>query len=92
MLRCAMQAVVKVGRGWSKKDNDDVLLRVVRWLPHGALGRDRGRSWQEEHRLRDPGRHPPSRRPSAYQKQRGEEIENTLVATTIIDTANRGGR
>ena len=54
--------------GWSGKDNDDVLPRALREFLHGAPERGRGRSWRGERRPRGPGRHPPSRRPSTYQK------------------------
>jgi hypothetical protein len=53
--------------------NDDVLGRVVHGLLRAAPGRDRDRSWQGEHRLRGPGRRPPSRRRSTYHKRRGKD-------------------
>ena len=67
------------GRGWSGKDNNDVLPRALRGFLHGAPGRGRGRSWRGERRPRGPGRHPLSRRPSIYQNTE----KSALVATTI---------
>jgi hypothetical protein len=62
--------VGKVWRCGGGKWSDDVLRRVVRGLLRGALGRGRDRSWRGERRPRGLGRHPPSRRPSAYKKRR----------------------